>query len=423
MSNNKSMQILRGTNARIAVSTDTLLPGQLLYNYDKNYITVGGKDSNTRLNSAPVVARELIGYLGDTGETIGAGTQKRYRVGVDETGEVDGPAFNVDYWTGESTSPFSILSADQTTFTSGRNVIVDPDYIFFNSREGTVGNVPGNIVIGSNTTIYDNTDTSDASKFPSIAIGRSTEVTAEKVGGCIALGADAHVTREFGIAVGHAANATAENAIQLGSGTNSIANTLQFRGRTVVDAAGKINADTATVATDYAGSTAGSHYSINSAFTDINNVLTQNGLPYAVVGTGKISTTPTGVSSFLSPSRVARVRVIFYQSINDTATDVLLQGYSLSAGAVFKKVKITGEVSDVVEATPVKVAYLDLYGIRGVPGKYSIESNIIRPSSGEDRAIYGYFTSSNDEIRVYTGAGAMSYIAIACNNEWNGIEL
>lgn len=42
MANNKSIQILRGTNAAIVNSNETLLPGQLLYNTTKRYLTVGG---------------------------------------------------------------------------------------------------------------------------------------------------------------------------------------------------------------------------------------------------------------------------------------------------------------------------------------------------------------------------------------------
>lgn len=39
--NKQSIQILRGSNDTIANSTDKLLDGQLLYNKDKNYLTVG----------------------------------------------------------------------------------------------------------------------------------------------------------------------------------------------------------------------------------------------------------------------------------------------------------------------------------------------------------------------------------------------
>ena len=42
MANNKSIQILRGTNANIVASNETLLPGQPLYNLTKGYLTIGG---------------------------------------------------------------------------------------------------------------------------------------------------------------------------------------------------------------------------------------------------------------------------------------------------------------------------------------------------------------------------------------------
>lgn len=69
MANKKSIQILRGTNANIASSSDTLLPGQPLYNIDKNYLTIGGGGTsgteNVPMNSKPIACRELVGYVGD----------------------------------------------------------------------------------------------------------------------------------------------------------------------------------------------------------------------------------------------------------------------------------------------------------------------------------------------------------------------
>ena len=40
--NNTTLQILRGTNARITDSNEQLLDGQPLYNKDKNYLGIGG---------------------------------------------------------------------------------------------------------------------------------------------------------------------------------------------------------------------------------------------------------------------------------------------------------------------------------------------------------------------------------------------
>ena len=69
MANNKSIQILRGTNANIVASDETLLPGQPLYNLTKGYLTIGGGgangDENSPLTSKPIGVRELVGYLGD----------------------------------------------------------------------------------------------------------------------------------------------------------------------------------------------------------------------------------------------------------------------------------------------------------------------------------------------------------------------
>lgn len=68
MAGNNSIQILRANSNAIASSSETLLPGQLLYNMDKNYLTVGGGQSgNTPVNALPISCRELIGYIGDDG--------------------------------------------------------------------------------------------------------------------------------------------------------------------------------------------------------------------------------------------------------------------------------------------------------------------------------------------------------------------
>lgn len=40
--NNKSIQFLRGTDANIKKSSETLLDGQPLYNKDKNTLSIGG---------------------------------------------------------------------------------------------------------------------------------------------------------------------------------------------------------------------------------------------------------------------------------------------------------------------------------------------------------------------------------------------
>lgn len=61
--NKQSIQILRGSNDTIANSEDKLLDGQLLYNKDKNYITVG--NNNKPFNAQPICVRELSGVKED----------------------------------------------------------------------------------------------------------------------------------------------------------------------------------------------------------------------------------------------------------------------------------------------------------------------------------------------------------------------
>ena len=89
MANNKSIQILRGTNANIVASDETLLPGQPLYNLTKGYLTIGGGgangDESTPLTSKPIVVRELVGYSGDTDDEITANTAIQYKIGANGT--------------------------------------------------------------------------------------------------------------------------------------------------------------------------------------------------------------------------------------------------------------------------------------------------------------------------------------------------
>lgn len=77
MANNKSIQILRGNSAQIVAAqaneqdTDKLLPGQMLYNTDKGYLTIGSNENNS-YTQEPIKVRELIGYEGDSGSNIAA---------------------------------------------------------------------------------------------------------------------------------------------------------------------------------------------------------------------------------------------------------------------------------------------------------------------------------------------------------------
>lgn len=67
MALSNSIQILRGNSQSIvnaASNNISLWEGQPLYNFDKNYLTIGGVGGSS-VNSAPIVCRELIGYVGD----------------------------------------------------------------------------------------------------------------------------------------------------------------------------------------------------------------------------------------------------------------------------------------------------------------------------------------------------------------------
>ena len=71
MSNNKSIQFLRGSAENIAASTEKLLDGQPLYNEDKNYLTIGG-GGQKQVNASPIACRELVVYSGDSDTNIGS---------------------------------------------------------------------------------------------------------------------------------------------------------------------------------------------------------------------------------------------------------------------------------------------------------------------------------------------------------------
>lgn len=68
MSNNKSIQVIRGTSQNIVKNANagvSLLDDQLLYNLDENYLTVGGGANSNSLTKEPITCRELIGYADD----------------------------------------------------------------------------------------------------------------------------------------------------------------------------------------------------------------------------------------------------------------------------------------------------------------------------------------------------------------------
>lgn len=64
MANLKSrIKILRGTNTKISESSDILDSGQLLYNKEKNYLTVG--DGSKGVNALPITVRSVKGNIND----------------------------------------------------------------------------------------------------------------------------------------------------------------------------------------------------------------------------------------------------------------------------------------------------------------------------------------------------------------------
>ena len=74
-----TIKVKRGKSAALNSSTEKLQAGEVLYNLDKNYLTVGAKD-NDALTKKPVAAREIVGYVGDTDSKVGASTTEAYSI-------------------------------------------------------------------------------------------------------------------------------------------------------------------------------------------------------------------------------------------------------------------------------------------------------------------------------------------------------
>lgn len=77
-----TIKVKRGKSAALNTSTEKLQAGEILYNLDKNYLTVGAKD-NDALTKKPVAAREIVGYTGDTDSKIGTSTTEAYSIKYD----------------------------------------------------------------------------------------------------------------------------------------------------------------------------------------------------------------------------------------------------------------------------------------------------------------------------------------------------
>lgn len=74
-----TIKVKRGKSAALNTSTEKLQAGEVLYNLDKNYLTVGAEDSDA-LTKKPVAAREIVGYTGDTDSKIGTSTTEAYSI-------------------------------------------------------------------------------------------------------------------------------------------------------------------------------------------------------------------------------------------------------------------------------------------------------------------------------------------------------
>lgn len=74
-----TIKVKRGKSAALNTSTEKLQAGEVLYNLDKNYLTVGAED-NDALTKKPVAAREIVGYTGDTDSKIGTSTTEAYSI-------------------------------------------------------------------------------------------------------------------------------------------------------------------------------------------------------------------------------------------------------------------------------------------------------------------------------------------------------
>lgn len=103
MAGNNLLHFLRGGLGN-ATDESTLEPGQPFYNYSKNYLTVGGKNKDTKVNGKPLTVREVVGYTADNDNSITSGT----------AGE-----FHLKY----SNRALELLTPDNFTFKSGESEI------------------------------------------------------------------------------------------------------------------------------------------------------------------------------------------------------------------------------------------------------------------------------------------------------------
>lgn len=135
MAGNNAVQILRGTTAKIAVSTDTLAPGQLLYNETKNYLTCGNIAGTTKVNAQPIACKELVGYQGDS-STISSSTIEQFSLRGNALGEL-------------------ILTATMFKKSGGSTYFTDGNIMQIEGTQTTIGGSAGLLLKGSKVVMGD----------------------------------------------------------------------------------------------------------------------------------------------------------------------------------------------------------------------------------------------------------------------------
>ena len=87
MAGNNSIQLLRGNYLSMSSSSATLLPGQPVYQTDKNYLMIGGEGGTDKVNKNPIYARELVGYDSDSdGAITGISLTRAYEIKGESNG-------------------------------------------------------------------------------------------------------------------------------------------------------------------------------------------------------------------------------------------------------------------------------------------------------------------------------------------------
>lgn len=110
-------------------------------------------------------------------------------------------------------------------------------------------NVSGGLAIGNNAKV-NNFDATTNEDQKGVAVGADANSTNAQA---IAIGGDAQSSGVKSIAIGSSAVAGADGAIQLGEGTNSTANTLQFKDKTIIKGDGTVPYERLLTATPTAG--------------------------------------------------------------------------------------------------------------------------------------------------------------------------